>query len=146
MTSPRCPVPGVPGPGQTRDHLAARSDGWCEFGFHHRPPLQGQALVPGTEASHRHHRSRGGLWVASNLLWLCHRCHAWLHRERALADAGGWIPRGTVPAGQRPVWLVNMPRDRAGWWLLDDEDGMTPVGPSTHALPVTPVLPEWITP
>jgi len=75
------------------------------------------------ERHHRQFRSRGGLWVPSNILLLCSTCHNGATRERLWANLAGLNVHTWQTPAEVPVKL---------WWsdvevLLDDEGGWTPV-------------------
>jgi hypothetical protein len=60
------------------------------------------------------------------------------HQDRPGAASLGWILlRDPRQPADVPAWLGT------GWWLLDDDGGLTPVDPAAHGLPATPDLPGW---
>lgn len=70
------------------------------------------------ERHHRQFRSRGGLWVPSNILLLCSGCHSDATDEAPwVAGSGVNVHSYEVPAEVRVnLW-------HCGWVLLDDEGG-----------------------
>ena len=72
-------------------------------------------------ADHTHHhrvlKRHGGHDAVENLLYLCIKCHRWIHRNERLALSRGWI---SVPGAQwiTPVWV----RDEF-WAVLTTEGG-----------------------
>lgn len=84
----------------------------------------------GYEMHHRKFRSRGGLWVPSNILLLCRRCHDDATHERPFAvDRGFNVPTHADPrAVPVKVWYVSRPV------LLDDDGGWLPWGGITPGL------------
>jgi 5-methylcytosine-specific restriction endonuclease McrA len=75
-----------------------------------------------TERHHRQFRSRGGLWVPSNIVLLCHDCHEGATDEAPWVSGSGlnvhvWEEPTEVPVR---LWY-------AGRVLLDDDGGYTGV-------------------
>ena len=65
--------------------LVERSHGYCEA-------AQGDICVgPGDQAHHVKRRSQGGDHEPGNLLWVCHRCHTWIHGNVAVSKRKGWL-------------------------------------------------------
>lgn len=106
---------------KTRDALAERSGGVCEFADCWRP------------AEHDHHRSARGMGGSSNpdvnaLSAQLHYCaihHAYVEAHPAEAYANGWkVRRGTKKPGDVPVLTRHSPfpvlLDDLGDWRLDD--------------------------
>lgn len=50
-----------------------------------------EGWVPGGDAHHLLPRGRGGRDELANLVWLCRRCHSWVHTHTAEAEAAGWL-------------------------------------------------------
>uniref|UniRef100_UPI003F494464 HNH endonuclease n=1 Tax=Pseudonocardia sp. CA-138482 TaxID=3240023 RepID=UPI003F494464 len=95
-----------------RPILAVRSGGLCEMCTGARP----------TEAHHRKNRSQGGTWALSNLLHLCHACHAWVtEHPRQAHDEGGWAVWQHEDSADVPVLM----RRYRSWMWLDDEGMLT---------------------
>lgn len=70
---------------KTRVRCKDRADGRCEARVAPGCPGVGQ------QAHHIVLRSRGGSDDLSNLMWLCHLCHAHIHANPAEATARGWM-------------------------------------------------------
>ena len=83
-------------------------------------PCEGCGRWQILEAHHRQFRSRGGLWVPSNILLLCNSCHRAATLERIPPDMGwnvhSWNDPKVVPVR---VWYASLPV------LFDDEGGFT---------------------
>lgn len=116
-----------------RELVHSRSRGRCELCARQGVPL---------EKAHRVGRSQSGLWVPSNILDLCHRCHTWNHAHPTIAYESGWHLRHTADALVEPVLLTKIitpehlcqPTASDGWdprtlplvmAVLDDEGGIT---------------------
>ena len=106
---------------RTRAVVSGRSAGLCE--------VCGQARA--TEKSHRRPRGAGGTSLTERHLpaWVidcCHNCHQGprgIERHRVEALRMGWLLPPGADALDEPVWLVTP--NGPGWWLLDNEGGMT---------------------
>lgn len=96
---------------RTRDLVASRSEGLCEW----------CGTVGGLEKAHRIGRGVGGKWTPENILDLCHECHHGNHAEPALAYENGWHLRSTQDPLVEPVRLRK--DGVVGWALLDGDGG-----------------------
>jgi hypothetical protein len=67
--------------------------------------------------SHRIAAGRGGTYRPANGLDLSPAVHEWLHRNPALAYAGGWHVESGATVQDVPVWLA---RPWPGWFLIED--------------------------
>ena len=82
-------------PQSVRDEVRARSGGRCEYDPPVDPFGRGRCPAIATEMHHRRRRSQGGKDEASNLVHLCHYCHAIrVHENPAEAYAAGYLTRG----------------------------------------------------
>jgi hypothetical protein len=91
---------------RAREVVQQRSEGRCEACC---------VEHPGTEWHHRVRRSQGGLWSASNGLWLCATVHAWITLNPHSARAKGWGLWSTEdPTAERVLY-------RGRWVLLTDD-------------------------
>ena len=93
------------GEAATRKIIKERSNGLCEKCGQQR----------GTEAHHRKNRSQGGTWEPTNILLLCHGCHAWITTHPALATDAGWAVSRNCEPHLVPVKI-------AGQWTLLNTD------------------------
>lgn len=93
-----------------RDLVTRRSQGMCEW-----------CMAPGLplEKAHRVGRAQGGRWQASNILDLCHKCHARNHANPSLAYASGWHLRSHQNPATEPVLLTK--HGVTGWAVLADD-------------------------
>ncbi len=73
------------------------------------------------ERHHRKFRSRGGLWVPSNILLLCNGCH-----EDATDEAPWIVGSGLNVHSYEEPTEVAVRLWYAGMAILDDEGGYTP--------------------
>lgn len=86
--------------------VLGRSGGNCE------------AMVKGARctmrAEHLHHRqlrSQGGGHTVENLVYVCHRCHDWVHKHPSQAMKLGLIVSGRADPGRVKV-------NRRGRWVI----------------------------
>lgn len=71
-----------------------RSNGDCEI------RIPGVCTGRGLDGHHRLFRSQGGLWLPSNIVHACRRCHEAVTNtrgRRAIYEANGWIVRKQDP-------------------------------------------------
>lgn len=102
--------------------VKARADGMCE----------GCGLVVGQSWSHRIPKGVGGLWSASNGLWLCGSgttgCHGRLEADRRAHRPLGWdVPRRRDTTTTEVVIWQRGARIRA---LLDNSGDLVVLGPA----------------
>lgn len=97
------------------------------------PMCEGCLMERATDWAHRLHRSRGGLWCATNGLAFGRTCHSWQHAHPIEAEQRGWtVPSGTDPAVV-PVWT-----SRWGLvYLLANGDYQMAARPRTGRNPLT---------
>lgn len=72
---------------RVRQWVSGRADGRCEV--REAPGCWGG----GEQAHHRRMRSQGGTDAPENLLWVCERCHRWIHDHPEVAYTRGWLIR-----------------------------------------------------
>ena len=101
------------GESATRRLIRQRSWGICER----------CGRKPASEAAHRVGRGVGGKWDPSNLLDLCHDCHAGNHHEPARAYREGFHLQAHQSPLDEPVTLVVRGVRQAV--LLDNDGGFT---------------------
>lgn len=70
---------------KNRQEVMDRARGLCEAGE------RSVCTVRGEHAHHVQLRSRGGSDDPGNLLWVCLRCHDWIHGHPAEATERGWM-------------------------------------------------------
>lgn len=95
-----------------------RSGGTCESGA---CTSSGSAIA--TDKAHRQSRGVGGTWDPSNILDLCHTCHASNHAHQQRAYDHGWHLRSGYDSRKSPVLIRH--GDTTGWALLDDDGTVT---------------------
>jgi 5-methylcytosine-specific restriction endonuclease McrA len=95
---------------------------WSETEYGGPPGCEGCGTLRSIsfEMHHRRFRSRGGLWVPSNVILLCKRCHDGAGGELLWAQFRGYNVHTWEDTTQVPVQL---------WWsdrpvLLDDVGGV----------------------
>jgi len=80
--------------------LIQRAENRCEIGFYACTGI-------GEHPHHVKRRSQGGSNDLSNLRWVCHRCHAEIHRNVAHAKALGYLACWLLSVGFSALcWLV----------------------------------------
>jgi len=99
---------------ESKQIIAARSDGLCEIGV----TCSGGAYA--NDPCHRVGQGQGGPWDAANLLAGCRECHGYCHAWPEEARLrGGWILRSTDDYLTFPV------HHAVRGWVLLASDGTT---------------------